>query len=207
MADSIFEDDEGNEDGHEVVTLEGWESFGVLLKNPQAHIMKTIETVGDMMQELLDEDKIEQWFFLYEGDFIAIRYERGDYTKKELQKIVKSKLKKFKLKAQPDSFASYKEKKGKLFNEDTVEAFVEIMCWTTELWMTKRKFRTNFSNYRFMERVSHCMFNVLCGGFIHGIKDEKYFLHQRILERSKSIFDDEFEDSCIPDVKLKKYYS
>ena len=57
-----------------------------------------------------------------------------------------------------------------------------------------------------MERVSHCMFNALCGGFVYSVKDEKYFLHQRLMERGKSIFDEEFEDASIPKIKLKKYY-
>lgn len=208
----FFDDDPSNEEGFETVVMQDWSSFGIMLDNPnQPHVMQVIETVDDMMTLLIKDEYAKKWFFLYEGDVLAVRFLRGKRVPKTLRQKCKERVieavEENGLIYQENSFATYKEKKGKLFNDQTVEAFAEMMCATTTLWTAKRKFMTNFSNYRFMERVGHCMFNVLCGGYIHGIKDERYFLHQRIQERSRLLFDEEFEDcGSMPKVQLKQYY-
>lgn len=199
---NIFEEDEGNEAADKAVILPGWYSFGIII-DKHDNCFELLDKIALFIKELKE---IEKWFFLYEGDRLAIRIKpKKRITRAQILKKIKSKIKKNNLEMEENSFCLYKEKIGKLFNEETIFSFAEIMVQTTKLWCLKREFKTNFSNYRFMERVSHCMFNVLCGNFIHGLKTEHYFLHQRILERTKCIFDEEFEDSNIPRVKLKKY--
>lgn len=201
----IFEYDEGEVDGSEVIPLLGWISFGVMFSDGEV-AMKTIEKVADIMQDFVETDKIHQWFFLYEGDKLAVRAELKNSTRNKIKTTIQNRFTKSNILLQENSFCTYKEKKGKMYNEDVVETFANMMCWMTELWVKKRKFDINFSNYRFMERISHCMFNMMCGSFIHSVKDEKYFLMQRVLERSKSLFDDSFEDNDLSNIKLKKYH-
>lgn len=199
---NIFEKDEGFEEADKAIILLGWKSFGIMVDEENSYI-KELDLIIDLIEEL----NVEKWFFLYEGDRFAVRVKlKRQKSNKALEKQLIKKVDKFGLTLQENSVCSYKEKIGKMFNEETIYAFAEIMVQITNLWVLKRKFGTNFSNYRFMERVSHCMYNVFCGGFIHSLKNEIYFLHQRTLERSKCIFDEEFEDSSsIPKVKLKKY--
>jgi hypothetical protein len=208
----IFEEDETNKDGMDTIVLDEWCSFGVIV-DKDVPARKNVERVDCLMRDLVDKGYIQQWFFLYEGKYIAVRAQLPDEDivpmqryKASLRKKVQKLSKKYDLTLQEKSFATYKEKKGKMFNEEVMLAFANMMTIVTDLCVNKLAYETNFSSYRFMERVSHCMFNSFCGGFIHSLKDEKYFLHQRILERDKSMFDDEFEDASMPKVKLKKYY-
>lgn len=199
---NLFEKEEIFDEADKAIILPGWKSFGIMADEENSYIKEL-----DLLIDLVEELNVEKWFFLYEGDQFAVRVKlKRSKSNKVLEKQLLRLTKKYGLELQKNSVCSYKEKTGKMFNEQTINAFAEIMVHTTNLWVLKRKFGTNFSNYRFMERVSHCMYNVFCGGFIHGVKNEIYFLHQRTLERSKCIFDEEFEDSMsIPKVKLKKY--
>lgn len=168
------------------IYLKNWYQLDFQIQNP----VEDLKKIDIVMGELKEEKMILKWFFLFEGPTIRVRMNAID----EDEKILKGKLEELSNKngltaAETLPFSPYSESTESLFNEDAVEGFANIMSEITQLTIKKIKKQVDFDNYRLIERISHCSFNVMAT--LSG-KTEEHFLQQRLLERFRKPFDNNF---------------
>mgnify|MGYP001559156939 CR=1 FL=1 len=178
-----------------VLKLEDWHSFDVEL------VSKVL--LCNLIEKLrLCNRFIDKFFFVREPkNFMFVVH--SSLNNKELQEKIKSLEKFF---TQKITVSNHKEDREKFESEDVFEVFANIMCETTKLIYQKLKSKNEeFSVYRFLERTQHCMFNMMTA---YGtVKNENYFLLQRIAERTSENFDDDFSEfHDNKQVIYKKYY-
>ena len=172
-----------------VVTLQGWYQLDFQLPSPATlEVKATVLKIADVISGLRAEGLVDMWFFLYEGKTIRVRMKSSDNNalKERLEILAASEGLEG---SEEHPFSEYQEGSEALFNETFVEYFAKVMSLTTELTVSKLREEVDFDTYRALERVHHCMFNVMAG---LNPKPEWYFLVQRLSERLGS--DRDFEN-------------
>lgn len=93
-------------------------------------------------------------------------------------------------------FSEYAENSGDWSHpdEEVIISFANIMSEVTQLTIKKINKKSQFDTYRVMERIYHCIFNIMA---TLSMKSEEYFLVQRFKERTRLPFDCDFENKII----------
>lgn len=139
-----------------------WEMFS----NPvyQKEYRKSLISLFFTMKKF----NIKNWWFLCYGNVILVRFKSN------------SKFNEY-LKFAEISVSNYQEDDTKFKSELELQTFVEIMMLCTKLVGYKLENSEIYDNFRFMERVSHCMWNQL-----HGPINE-YLFHESLLSNPSEL--------------------
>lgn len=141
------------------------------------HIYHTLVKVFILVRLLKNRKLISKWFFLYEGDTIRVRFEtrKNRILKTLIDQTCETNL----LKTDKEwKFEKYWEMESAFENVESILAFAAIMHSVSELVMSKESESVKFDNYRFVERISHCIYNA-----VYGTPTEEAFLARRLKER------------------------
>ncbi len=172
-----------------IITLKGWYQLDFSLPSA-GEAKKVLLSIDAVMTDMKSSKLVDLWFFLFEGDTIRVRIKSKDKVglKKGLDRLAMThnltpsdKL----------SFSEYQENDETMFNETVAGSFAKIMSEVTILTIGKLKSELDFDNYRVLERLQHCMFNVL---LTLGFKNEEHFLINRLHERIGKPSDKDFEN-------------
>lgn len=173
-----------------IITLKNWYQVDFELPADALRAKETLLKIESIMSVLKSKELESSWFFLYEGATIRIRIEspNEEGLKSELERLAAENGLEFSDKL---SLSPYQESDEMMPNEAFVESFAKIMSEVTTLTISKLKEETDFENYRTLERIHHCMFNNLA---TLSLKSEEHFLQQRLSERLRKPFDNDFEN-------------
>lgn len=172
-----------------MITLKDWYQLDFSLPNP-SFAKNVLLSIDKIMTQLVSKNLIKSWFFLYEGDTIRIRMKGKNAG--ELEKELTNLASKNNLELSDKlSFSEYQESDETLFNKEFVEAFTKIMSEATNITIQKLKGELQYDNYRALERLQHCLFNIM---LTLGFKTEEHFLVQRLHERVGRNSDKDFEN-------------
>ena len=87
----------------EIIHLENWYSVGFVMDDNESGI-ETLKSIAELMKTLKKKGTILKWFFLYEGDSMALRMKtKPKTTSKQLRNIVTKAVKKFDVEMQKNS--------------------------------------------------------------------------------------------------------
>jgi len=177
-----------------ILTLKDWYQLDFVLPAPE-EAKRTLIKVSNVIEILIDKKIVNKWFFLFEGDSLAgdsLRVRMKSNNKDLLESSLKIEASKQQLKFSDKlPFSDYQESDAVLFNERFLRSFANIMCEVSEIAIAKLNDGLNFDNYRAIERLNHCIFDVF--GTL-SFKGELYFITQYYLEKSGQPFDGNFED-------------
>ena len=121
----------------------------------------TLQKISKLVDELKKTDLIKGWFYLFEYTTIRIRF--NSFRPEDLKSTITTSASKLGLVSVPDKpFEPYVEGDDMFANIEVVETFANIMSDLTSLTI-KRLDNANFSNFRLMERLTHCIFNNIYG--------------------------------------------
>ena len=121
----------------------------------------TLQKISKLVDELKKMDLINGWFYLFEYTTIRVRF--NSLRQKDLKSAISTSLSKLELITIPEKpFEPYVEGDDMFANIEVVETFANIMVDLTSLTI-KRLSDANFSNFRLMERLTHCIFNNIYG--------------------------------------------
>lgn len=173
------------------IKLENWYQVDFKFhRDPQ----EVLEGINSVMENLQEESLLYRWFFLWEGDTVRIRMmskDKGSLRERLFDLAAQAGL----VLNEEHPFSDYEEDSSVLYDEEVVKRFANIMSEATKLVVQKTKGRTKFSNYRVIERLSHCLFNNIAGLVPLRDKNEVQFLVSRLRERLGEEYDDDFENS------------
>lgn len=133
----------------------------------------TLQGISKLMKELININSIDKWFYLFEGSTIRVRM----YTSnaRNLEKTVKENALKMNLTISlQHPFEGYWETTDAFAGVEVAERFADIMSSLTALTITRLDGK-QFSNYKLVERLSHCIFNNT-----YGSDTEIYLLLKRL---------------------------
>lgn len=121
----------------------------------------TLQKISKLVDELKKMDLIRSWFYLFENTTIRVRF--NSLRSEDLKSAITNSTSVLGLFAVPEKpFEPYVEGDDMFANVEVVETFASIMANLTELTI-KRLSDANFSNFRLMERLTHCIFNNIYG--------------------------------------------
>src|SRR3989338_10286218 len=121
----------------------------------------TLEGASKLMGELISKEVINKWFYLFEGSTIRIRMH--SLQPQNLEKIIKEGASKLSLSISTQHpFEGYWETTDAFEDVQVAETFANIMSSLTSLKITRLDGK-QISNYRLVERLSHCIFNNVYG--------------------------------------------
>lgn len=139
----------------------------------------TLRKIFKLIKALKDLSLITKWFFLHENKTIRVRFKtkKNKILKNLIDKLCEKKAIKIdKIK----NFEKYWEANWAFENLDCILVFADIMFQISELVIKKEEGEIKFENYRLVERISHCIHNI-----IYGTMTEEAFLIRRLNERYK----------------------
>lgn len=137
---------------------------------------KTLEDILKLMQGLISKKLVDKWFYLFEVRTIRVRMHTSKSS--SLTQMVNQEVAQLGLVISTEHpFEGYWETTDVFEDITVVKAFADIMSTLTALSVTRFKGKA-LSNYRLVERLSHCIFNN-----VYGLPTEEYFLLKRLLER------------------------
>jgi len=141
-----------------LITLKDWYQIDFKIDGgPKA----TLQKISKLVDELKKSDLIKSWFYLFEHTTIRIRF--NSLRPEDLNSAIAIFVSKLGLVAIPEKpFEPYVEDDDVFANIEVVETFAKIMANLTSLTI-KRLVGANFSNFRLMERLTHCIFNNIYG--------------------------------------------
>lgn len=149
-----------------LLTLKNWYQIDFKLEE-RAKI--TLQKIAKLIDNLEKQRLINKWFYLFENTTIRIRFNSNKPA--DLEATISEFVQKFGLVGVPEKpFEPYVEGDDMFANLEVVETFANIMANLTSLTI-KRLADANFSNFKLMERLTHCIFNN-----IYGSKTETYIL-------------------------------
>lgn len=131
------------------MTLPNWFEFDVKIKKSYR---ETLLNLFKQIDRLKEDNLISNWFFLYEGAVVRIRF------KCEIDDIPK--IKKIFLKR---IFENYYEEDYKFKSELELDAFASIMNITSEFVKNSIEKDIWFDKFNFLERTYHCIHNITRG--------------------------------------------
>lgn len=121
----------------------------------------TLLKISKLVDELKENDLIKDWFYLFENTTIRVRF--NSLSSEDLKLAITNSTSVLGLSTVPEKpFESYVEGNDMFANVEVVETFANIMSILTSLTI-KRLGNANFSNFRLMERLTHCIFNNIYG--------------------------------------------
>ena len=179
-----------------------WNWYQVDLWKQNSSLIETLKKVVDVIDRI---NKISKWFYLFEYgeilrvrlntraisdvrvDFVNLAKSQGLYIVKEDDKETKSiyEAKDKDLKEinpvlefkQLIPFSEYYELSEALSNKFVLNNFANIMSDLTELVIMKLvKDNVKFSNFEIMERISHCMYNIIAYKLLTGREEHEFHL-------------------------------
>lgn len=137
----------------------------------------TLKSISGLVIELKKQGLVDKWFYLFEGKTIRVRFHSQKATR--LGKAISEMIGQFGLTISPILlFQGYWETIETFSTLEVAEAFANIMAELTQVTITRLDRPSQFSNYKLVERLSHCIFNN-----VYGAPTEEYFLLKRLLER------------------------
>ncbi|GEM_PF-6626561 len=138
---------------------------------------QTLVSISNLLIELKNQGLVDKWFYLFEGKTIRVRLH--SHKGISLGKTIGEKVAQFGLSiSQGLPFQGYWETTDAFTTPEVAEAFANIMAELTQITTTRLDKPGQFSNYKLVERLSHCIFNN-----VYGAPTEEYFLLKRLLER------------------------
>ncbi|OGM09115.1 hypothetical protein A2Z67_05915 [Candidatus Woesebacteria bacterium RBG_13_36_22] len=173
------------------IDIPNWYQLDFDLGTPKSTLGHILEIMDNLERKRL----IDKWFYLFEGKNIRVRMHSHDY--KNLEKRMKAFTTNAGLNiSSQHPFEGYWESTNTFEDIEVAEAFANVMSSLTVLTIKRIKGK-QFSNYRLVERLSHCIFNN-----VYGLPTEEYFLLKRLLERygrSLSNLNDNPEQTALND--------
>lgn len=167
----------------------------------------TLEGISRLMSELISQNLIDKWFYLFEGTTIRVRMHA--LQPQNLEKTIVDNATKFSINISTQhAFEGYWETTDAFEDETVAETFANIMSSLTTLTIARVDGK-QFSNYRLVERLSHCIFNN-----VYGLPTEEYFLLKRLLERlggnlgalndnpEQTVLDDNLKTGTTQEIKI-----
>lgn len=154
-----------------LLTLKNWYQIDFKI---DSSAKTTLQSVGQFIDELKTEDLINRWFYLFENTTIRIRFSSTKPT--DLESAIPKFVKKFGLVGVPEKpFEPYTEDTNMFASPAMVETFANVMSELSELTIQRFEDKTRFSNYKLVERLSHCIYNN-----VYGSDTEIYFLLKKL---------------------------
>lgn len=121
----------------------------------------TLQKVSKLVAELKNKGLIKDWFYLFENTTIRVRF--NTLKSEDLKSTITNYASILGLVTVPEKpFEPYVEGDDMFTNIEVVETFANIMADLTSLTI-KRLADANFSNFRLIERLTHCIFNNIYG--------------------------------------------
>ena len=138
---------------------------------------QTLVSISGLVIEFKKQGLIDKWFYLFEGKTIRVRFHSQEETR--LGRAMGEMIGQFGLTISPElPFQRYWETTDAFTTLEVAEAFANIMAELTQVTIMRLDKPGQFSNYKLVERLSHCIFNN-----VYGSPTEEYFLLKRLLER------------------------
>lgn len=154
------------------IDMPNWYQLDFDISKPK----NTLGGISTLMGTLKSQGLIDKWFYLFEGSTIRVRMH--SLNSKNLEETIKDIASKVSLGiSSQHPFEGYWETTDAFEDITVAETFANVMSSLTELTITRVDGK-QFSNYRLVERLSHCIFNN-----VYGLPTEEYFLLKRFLER------------------------
>lgn len=121
----------------------------------------TLQKVSKLVTELKNKGLVKGWFYLFENTTIRVRF--NSLSSEDLKSAITNSTSVLGLVTVPEKpFEPYVEGDDMFANVEVVETFANIMSDLTSLTI-KRLADASFSNFRLMERLTHCIFNNIYG--------------------------------------------
>jgi len=121
----------------------------------------TLQKVSKLVTDLDNKGLVKGWFYLFENTTIRVRF--NTLRSEDLKSAITNSTSVLGLVTVPEKpFEPYVESDDMFANVEVVETFANIMSDLTSLTI-KRLENANFSNFRLMERLTHCIFNNIYG--------------------------------------------
>ena len=141
-----------------LITLKDWYQIDFKIDgSPKT----TLQKISKLVDELKKRDLIKGWFYLFENTTIRVRFNL--LKSKDLKSTITTSANDLGLVTIPEKpFEPYVEGDDMFANVEVVETFANIMANLTSLTI-KRLVDANFSNFKLMERLTHCIFNNIYG--------------------------------------------
>ena len=145
-----------------LIQLPNWFQIDFEIKtSPRA----TLELVFKLISKLKEQNLITKWFFLYEGKTIRVRFETTSSS--DLQKNIGIFVSDHSMTPSPSvPFSPYQESQKSFDSEEAINSFANIMFELSELSIKRLSNSELFQPYKFLERISHCIFNNIYGDSI-----------------------------------------
>lgn len=141
-----------------LLTLKDWYQIDLKIdSSPKT----TLQKVAKLVTELNGKGLVKGWFYLFENTTIRVRF--NSLSPEDLKSAITNSTSVLGLVTVPEKpFEPYIEGDDMFANEEVVETFANIMSNLTSLTI-KRLDNANFSNFRLLERLTHCIFNNIYG--------------------------------------------
>lgn len=154
------------------IDIPNWYQLDFKIIKPKS----TLKGIVTLMNKVGSEDLVDKWFYLFEGSTIRVRMH--SLSSKTLEGIIKENATKIGLAISLQCpFEGYWETTDAFEDVIVAETFANVMSSLTALTITRLSGK-QMSNYRLVERLSHCIFNN-----VYGLPTEEYFLLKRLFER------------------------
>lgn len=141
-----------------LITLENWYQIDFKI---EGRPKTTLQKISKLVDVLRTSDLIKSWFYLFENTTIRVRF--NTFRSEDLKSAIGNSTGVLGLVTVPEKpFEPYAEGDDMFANVEVVETFANIMANLTSLTI-KRLADANFSNFRLMERLTHCIFNNIYG--------------------------------------------
>lgn len=151
------------------IDIPNWFQLDFEISQPKS----TLEGISKLMVELISQKLIDKWFYLFEGNTIRVRMH--SIMPQNLEKTIKGSIPKLNLTISTQHpFEGYWETTDAFEDVQVAETFANIMSPLTSLTVTRLDGK-QISNYRLVERLSHCIFNN-----VYGSDTEVYTLLKRL---------------------------
>lgn len=135
------------------VDVHDWYQLDFNIKTPKV----TLEAISKLMELVLNQGLVEKWFYLFENSTIRVRMHSK--IPAELETTINENISSLHLVISTEhGFEGYWESSDSFTDEKVAGTFADIMSSLTSLTITRLK-GANFSNYKLVERLSHCIFN------------------------------------------------
>lgn len=141
-----------------LLTLKDWYQIDFKINSSQK---TTLQNISKLVAELKNKELIKGWFYLFENTTIRVRF--NSLSSEDLRSEITNFTSILGLATIPEKpFEPYVEGDDMFANIEVVETFANVMSDLTSLTI-KRLADANFSNFRLMERLTHCIFNNIYG--------------------------------------------
>ena len=151
------------------IDIPNWYQLDFNISDPK----NTLVAISNLMTGLINQKLINKWFYLFEGSTIRVRMHTTNPQILE-NAITEGASKLSLIVSIYHPFERYWETMDAFDDAEAVEMFANVMSSLTLLTITRLKGK-QISNYRLVERLTHCIFNN-----VYGSDTEVYLLLKKL---------------------------